>query len=241
MKIKLIKLCLLSFMLFGIAFADEISFDTVLRQTAKLRKSGDYSKAYILLSNALNNISAKTNNILKAKIYNNLALIKIYQGDFSEAEKLLKTTLRLRREIYDTNSLVIANTLNNLGSLFGRIGKYSEAEPLFLEALEIRKNNLEKSDYKIAESLNNLAAVYHVQEKYRQAENLFREALDIIEKNDDKLNLAAVLNNLGTVCFYQKKYSDAIKFHKRALKIRQQIAGENSPVTAESLFNISKV
>lgn len=241
MKIQLTNIFLYTFLLASIIFAETSPLQSTLKKAAVLRRTGNYASAKDLLSNALNDISAKTNVFVKAKIYNNLALVNIYQGNFNEAEKLLKITLQIRRENYNTNSLIIANTLNNLGSLYGRIGKYSEAEPLFLEALEIRKRKLDKYNYKIAESLNNLAAVYHVQKKYSAAEKLFREALIIINKNNDDLSIAAELSNLGVVCFYQKKYDEALEFDLKALTIRQKYIEDDSPVIAESLYNISKV
>jgi len=240
MKLQLVKSLFSAFLLIAVGSAETNSLESVLRSASEMRKTGEYSNAEKLLSDAMGCIEVTTNELQKAVVYNNLALVKIYEGKFDDAEQLLKQTLEIRQQLCGTNNLLIANTLNNLGSLYGRTGKYSDAEPLFLQALDIRRNNLDEGDYKIAESLNNLAAVYHVQKKYTQAEKLFRKALAIIEKSNDKLNTAAELNNLGTVCFYQKKYSDAVKFHKRALKYREEFAGMYSPVTAESLYNISK-
>jgi len=239
------KLYIKIFLFFALSAMTALPVDsslrTLLRKAADCRKKGEYNNAEAILSNALENSFYSTNELDEASILNNLALVKIYEGKFNDAEHLLTQTLNIRKQFCGTNNLLIANTLNNLGSLYGRTGKYSDAEPLFLQALDIRRKNLDENNYKIAESLNNLAAVYHVQKKYEQAEILFRNALAIIEKKKNKLNTAAELNNLGTVCFYQKKYPEAVKFHKRALKYREEYADTNSPVTAESLYNLSKV
>jgi len=210
-----------------------------------LRKQGEYSKAESTLNKALGIYEKdyESNKLEIATVFNNLAMVKIYEGKLDSGEQFLKKALLIRKEKLGTNNLLVANSLNNIGSVYGRQGKYSEAESTFIKALEIRQAKLDKFDYKISESLNNLAAVYHVQKKYPEAEKIFRQVLKNIEINYGRnhLRTAAILNNIGTVCFYRNKFSEAERFHKRALKTRKKLAGKDSPEVAETFANLARV
>ncbi|MFM6478627.1 MAG: CHAT domain-containing tetratricopeptide repeat protein, partial [Microcystis panniformis] len=172
---------------------------------------------------------------------NNLALLYLFQGRYSEAEPLYKEALAIsKQQLGDNHPLTVA-ILNNLAELYRVQGRYSGAEPLYNRSLAIIKQQLGDNHPDTATSLNNLALLYLFQGRYSEAEPLYKEALAISKQQlgDKHPDTATSLNNLAALYKSQGRYSEAEPLYQQALAIRKQQLGDNHPLTAASLNNLA--
>ncbi len=73
---------------------------------------------------------------------NNMALVYVAQGEYSEAGQLCERTLGIRRRVSGERHLSTIIVMNNLADLYRYEGKCAQAEELFSEALEAGRNSL---------------------------------------------------------------------------------------------------
>ena len=70
---------------------------------------------------------------------NNLGSLLKTQGQYEEAEPLLREALEVRRRTLGDEHPGTLISINNLGLLLQDQGKYDDAEPLLREALEVKR------------------------------------------------------------------------------------------------------
>ena len=111
-----------------------------------------------------------------------LAQIDIDLGDYAEAERLIRTNLRIQRSVWGEFFPESTRELNALAHLHMLKGEYSEAEDLYQQALEINRKYFAGDSHDVAEARFLMAKLYSAQQRFAAAETLFREALVIYEK-----------------------------------------------------------
>ena len=176
-------------------------------------------------------------------VLNNLGVVLLAAGRYSEAEPLLNRALAIDKVGLGPDHPDVATDLNNLAALYYYQGKYAAAEPLQQRALKIGEKALGPDHPKVATRLNNLAMLYDEQGKYAAAEPLQERALKIDEKalGPDHPDVARDLNNLALLYDKQGKYAAAEPLYQRALKIDEKALGPDHPkvgTLAEKLAHI---
>lgn len=115
-------------------------------------------------------------------IINNLALLYVNQGRYTEAESLCRRALLIREQQLGPEHPSIATSLNNLAELYrAQEGKDAEAEPLHRRAIAIEEQ-LRANHPNTTTSLVNLANFYHDRRQYSEALPLHQRALAIREQ-----------------------------------------------------------
>ncbi len=71
--------------------------------------------------------------------FNNLGFFYKRQGNYREAEPLLRRALEIRERVLGPEHPDTATSLNNLAGFYQEQGKHQEAEPLYQPALKIRQ------------------------------------------------------------------------------------------------------
>jgi tetratricopeptide (TPR) repeat protein len=99
------------------------------------------------------------------------------QGQYWEAEPLLKSTLEICEQALEPEHPDTLGSLNNLALLYHNQGNYEQAEPLFQRALEAQERVLGPEHPDTLQTVNNLALLYGDQGKFEQAEPLLQHAL----------------------------------------------------------------
>ncbi len=162
---------------------------------------------------------------------------------YSEAEKIFRKSLKLKKEILGEKHIEYAYSLHNLGSFYGERGQYLEAEPLLLKALEIRLVTLGKKNKTYLKTLENIAIIYAKQRKYSQAEPLFLEVLDIKKSIYGETNPEYV-DSLKKLAFFYKSQGNFYQAEPLFLKvqeIKKNIFGENHLEYANSLDDLGEL
>ena len=98
-----------------------------------------------------------------------LGLLYIEQGEYTQAEPLLKRALAIREKALGPDHPYVAQCLHSLGVLYHARGQDTLAEPLHKRALAIREKALGPDHPDVPQSLNSLAALYRATERDTEA------------------------------------------------------------------------
>jgi len=151
---------------------------------------------------------------------------------FDEAERLLKRSLDIRRELLGPNHPDTIQALNNLGGLNQGRRRFDEAERFYREAYELGRKAKPEVPI-LADSANNLATVLARGGKLEAAERLYREALDIRERlfgrnhartAQSYRNLASIFYDLGRFDEAERAWTTAAQVYE-ATRMRVSHAG----------------
>ena len=80
---------------------------------------------------------------VNADVLNNLAAIYQARGDETEAERLYRRALAIKKKIFGADNVDVAMTINNLAMLYKGAGRYDKAASLFRRAMKIFEHALE--------------------------------------------------------------------------------------------------
>lgn len=118
-----------------------------------------------------------TDSTLLGSLLDGYGSLQLDKGDFSAAEKTLRTALSIRQRTLGVSNAEIAGTLNNLAVSLGQQNRWPEAIPLHETALQLlrRANGIDHPD--VATGLNTLANAYTIIGKFPAADTLFKQAL----------------------------------------------------------------
>ncbi len=181
-------------------------------------RAGNYSRALDHYSRAIDMLGESDDDLTRANLHGNSALILGMQGNYTLALRSHLSALK----IFEANNAgnLIAGTLANIGLIYIEQKNYDEAMKVFDRALTIRR----ASDDKLATSdlLNNIGIVYQEQGKYEQALASHNEALNL--RSGDNIRTATSYSNLGNV---YKKISNnelAKDFYERSLSLFDSIS-----------------
>jgi tetratricopeptide (TPR) repeat protein len=153
---------------------------------------------------------------------NDLALLYRHQGNYVEAEPLLRQALSIREKALGLDHPDVATSLNNLAKLYYIQGRFMEAESLYERARAIRENALGPNHPDVAESLNNLGELYASQGQYTKAELMYQRALAIFENalGPEHPHVAACLENYASLLRTTNRSEEAEALEARARAIR---------------------
>jgi len=167
-----------------------------------------------------------------------------YRGlaQFDDAEKLLRSSLRSREQLFGRQSKEVAETLADLGATLYENGKAAEAVPLHAEALATRERLLGPDHPVTADSLFESAIVLEDLGQRTEAEAYLRRAIPIFQKHRGprSSDVADALQFLGDTLRHDGKFALALPYHLEALEIRKEAKGPNHPDTAHSLNAIGR-
>ncbi len=101
-----------------------------------------------------------------------LASFYITKSNFSEAEKLLKRSLEIRKKLFGQKHISIVKWLNHIGDVYLGQKKLDKAEASFIEAVKILESLKEYEHYEMSYAGIQLAGVYKLKNKPEVAENI---------------------------------------------------------------------
>jgi tetratricopeptide (TPR) repeat protein len=101
------------------------------------------------------------------------------QGQYAQAEPLLRQVLAIFRRVQGPEHPDTVNSLNNLAVNLASQGKHSEAEVLLRQALAICRKAQGEPHVDTAKILNNLATTLEKQGKHAEAEELLHQTAAI--------------------------------------------------------------
>jgi tetratricopeptide (TPR) repeat protein len=123
-------------------------------------------------------------NLFTLRNINGLAVLRIKQKKFEDAERLFQTALEARTFKLGDDHPHTLESKNDLAVLYKEQNNYDKAEPLLLEAIQGRRLKLGDTHPHTIESWNNLIDLYEAWNKPEKAEE-WRAKLPKIEAVDE--------------------------------------------------------
>ncbi|HPM02095.1 MAG TPA: sigma 54-interacting transcriptional regulator, partial [Candidatus Cloacimonadota bacterium] len=148
-----------------------------------------------------------------AAIYNNIGVLKMFQGEWDTTEKLYLASLELEKKHYNLEGIAVC--YNNLGGLADDQGDYRKSLYYFNEALVIQKLLSER--YNISNCYNNIGVTYMDNGEYDKAIDAYEKSLETAINFGLFKNVIASLNNLGAVYFKTGNWTKAIEYYESAI------------------------
>jgi len=178
---------------------------------------------------------------LLASALNYLARLQLTNGQFNQAEPLMRRALAIDEKSFGPDHPTVAIPLNNLAQLLKATNRLAEAEPLMCRALTIGEKSFGPDHPTVATDLNNLAQLLQATNRLAEAEPLMRRALTIDEKSygPDHPDVARDLNNLASLLQATNRLAEAEPLMRRALTIDEKSFGPDHPTVAICLNNLA--
>lgn len=163
------------------------------------------------------------------------------QGQYAEAETLLRLSLTLREQHLSPDDLALASSLSNLAGLYFYQDRYQQAVALVEGAFAIRLQWLGTDHQETTESLKHLALLYLRQEQYEQAEPLLLQSLTISEQQmgQESPRTTNRMSNLALLYVGQERYDKAEPLFKRAFSLNKRCLGADHPETGRTMENLA--
>lgn len=165
--------------------------------------------------------------------YHNLGVATYQLKRPAEAEKYFRQALAIRQK--HPNDLNLAWTLYGLGDTCNALNKFDDAEKYWKLALQIRESAYGLDSPELLGLLKNLGGLYFQRRQFPFAATYYQRALAIHQKGKPSLDLAWTANCLADSLAAQNKITAAEAAYKIALTVREELAGKNSPLVAQTL------
>ncbi|KAG8361964.1 hypothetical protein FVEN_g411 [Fusarium venenatum] len=175
--------------------------------------------------------------LLRASLLHRVASFCRYQSRLSEAERLQREGLQIRKELLGDDHLETLVLTSDLGSTLGKQGRWEEEGRLFMLVLETWKRLRGEEYHETLDAMNNLAVNYHAQGKTNEARELHTHAFEVRKRvlGADHVDTIRSLDNLATL--FEGK--EAEEMQRTAVEAKIRIYGEEHPETLHSKGNLS--
>lgn len=182
---------------------------------ASYRNIGQSDKAleYYLFAKKL----SEKHGIIKARLYNNIAVIYHRQNDLKQAIKFYKLALETELKSKTPNKQYLASILNNIAFAFGGLNDYEKAKSYHSQAKGIAED-LNLNFEKISSS-RGLGKILGLEKEYEDALNIFNDALDMCEKLTVWDEYIKISIELSPILRGLKRYDERTRRLKYALKL----------------------
>ncbi|MDD4224351.1 MAG: sigma 54-interacting transcriptional regulator [Candidatus Cloacimonetes bacterium] len=149
-----------------------------------------------------------------AAIYNNLAVLYMFQGDWERSEEFFLSSLKLEQEHFNLNGISVC--YNNLGSLMDDTGDANKALEYLQQALKLQM--MLNEPYNITNIYNNIGVTLMDHNEYDKAEEALSKSLQTAIDFGFYRNTVASLNNLGALWFKKGDWNQSIALYEQAIK-----------------------
>jgi len=162
------------------------------------------------------------NNSATAESMSELALLYLNEGDYHEAETLLKPAMQIAADSLGANNMDTVTYMSNLALCYERQKRFQEAESLFKRCLEITEKVLGEQNVETAFAREQLAEIYVFENKFPEAELHAQKAVAARQHllgQEDPLT-ARSMRELAVIYQYEGRYKEAVPLLESALRAR---------------------
>ncbi|HEY5924922.1 MAG TPA: serine/threonine-protein kinase [Kofleriaceae bacterium] len=200
---------------------------------------GDLKGAEAALGGALVEASRARDDLLGARIWNELLLVLRAAGRFADV-MLLRPSTEAAFARCEDDPVMVGQYQHTLALILEAQGRWSEALPLceraaaaFEEAYGAASPQLARAINGIAYMLQRLGRYDEARAQFERAHNLFATAL-----GPDHVFAMFPINNLGELCLEAGDAVAALAYHERAYALRSRVLRPDHPHVALSLHNL---
>jgi nucleoside phosphorylase/tetratricopeptide (TPR) repeat protein len=215
----------------------QMASQLMYRAAIAFRMLGKYREAEVTLRRALElDDPFASKSPLSLTIMNNLGRVLGDQQNFEEAEKILRETLRLKREVLGPEDRRTLICVTDLGILLGSRGNFQEAKNMLQYALEKTEITLGPRHIYFLSTMDGLAFVYGLEGNHQQAEQLHRHNWESSRLLRGPRHPQTLLNlvNLAVSMEKQGRYAEAERTLLEVLQLQHETLGADHPNTVET-------
>jgi non-specific serine/threonine protein kinase/serine/threonine-protein kinase len=179
--------------------------------------------------------------VVQARMMNTLGRVYLGLGHYEEAERLLESTVDIRRAELGDLHVDTLSSLDSLAGVFLSAGDLDRAETLIREALEGYRLVLGDDDPSTLFSAGNLGTLLLYRGDLEQAERYCWEAVVGLQKvlEADDPDLIVPMANLAYVYHQQGRYDEAETHYREALAVARRVLGNDHPDTLNMISGMS--
>jgi tetratricopeptide (TPR) repeat protein/tRNA A-37 threonylcarbamoyl transferase component Bud32 len=186
------------------------------------------------------------NESVRSIALSNLGVQLAAEGDFGEAQRLLREALDVRVAADGEETIGASFAMDNLGMALREAGRYDEAEPFLRRGMEIRREILGEEHRYFAESLFSLGTLLALRAgpvDLPEADSLLNGALGIYVAvlGPENRATAYILHSLGLLAEQRGDLAEAERRFRQALEIRRTADRDNASVTVKSYTALARV
>jgi ankyrin repeat protein/tetratricopeptide (TPR) repeat protein len=184
--------------------------------------------------------SEMKNNLDVIDTMNNLALVQLTEGNFTDAEANMKAVVTVKEQKFGGNSLETTTALQNMAAVYCRQRRFKEAETLLQRVIKIRTAKLGKYHRNTVISKNNINQVYSALGHFTEAKNLLVDLLERFpqKSTSDTLTFLTLKHNLATIYCNLGNYTESEKTEREVLQQRTTLLGDTHENTLMTLNNL---
>jgi non-specific serine/threonine protein kinase/serine/threonine-protein kinase len=157
---------------------------------------------------------------------------------YSEAEKHLLRSLKLRKDKLSADSPDTLATMNSLAGVYAARGEEPKADSLYTEVLDARRRILGAAHRDTLQTMNDYGSLEISRGHYNRAESLFREAVELTTSSGQVPDCESV-NNLGVAYLCLGRFKEAEPLLKQALAGFRERLGSDHPQTLIASNNLA--
>jgi len=174
-----------------------------------------------------------------AGIFNNLGVLRKYQGRFAESARFYRRALPVLEKSGDAGAL--ATLYHNMGGIEHARGRYAAAEPHARRSVELREAALGPDHVATAADVAALAAIVEGRGRLDEAAALYERALAVFRRKLGAGSAEVALNlaSLATLRQQQGRRAEAARLYARALTLQERVFGRGHPEVALTLNNLA--
>lgn len=222
---------------------DAVARQELLARLGELHvRLNDFATADTLLSRFVADADGSSPPALRARAFDQLAVVRLHQGKLDEARALVSRALGLLQDVAGDSRGQRAQVLVTRARLQQRSGKASDAIATLRQALALR---LAVSPADAAQTVvvrNSLAVALMRSGDYAGALAEFRqlEQALVSSNRSHSLDAANIYNNHASTAFAYGLYGEADRLFARALKLQRELYGPSAALAA-LLNNVGKL
>jgi non-specific serine/threonine protein kinase/serine/threonine-protein kinase len=166
--------------------------------------------------------------LVEADVFETIGKTNYSLGEYADAERLLRSALKIRVTAEGRETDGVAETLTSLGQVLQITRNADESEKLLREALAIREKRHGRQSAEAAGALSELARTLVNKGAYPEAEKLGLEALQIRERifGPNSAEVAESLRMLGSLYTEQNEWKKTAEVERRQIAIRRGLHDE---------------
>ena len=207
------------------------------------QKLGKFDRADYLLKSALSlrQSHEDADHLQSSQTLVALGLLRLDQGRFAEAEKLVRQGWKGIEQVRPLNEEASVRATVALGKVMEAEGNYRAATALLEQAVQLQTRT-KLPPVEVADNIKELGDVHYYAGEYLQCESLVKRALAMHSQllteshpvvADDLIDLGAVQSDRGL-------YQEAEALYRKALAINEKWYGKDNPIVASNLYMLAK-
>lgn len=196
---------------------------------------GDYKKSfsYYTIAKEFYREKKDTNNL--ARTYNQLAMVRDYEGRWLESLDLYFETLRLFEQLKDDYGISVSYI--NIATIYDQLKDKEQAKNYFIKAITLKRKI--GDEYGEAIALANIATYDADDKQFDKALAGLAKVIEIYKRNNATQMLGNAYSSLGAILTDMKRYDEALENYEKAVELTRK--AELEPNLAEFLGGLGEL